>query len=105
MLKASPNTIDEARFCHQPTTRLPTISSLPITSMLTPKASGKRPKIVVAVVIAEKNLSKGFETNLLNFCKDKLANFKIPKKIILKESLPKNASGKVLKNELRNMFN
>ena len=28
----------------------------------------------------------------------------IPKKIIFRDSLPKNASGKVLKNELRNMF-
>ena len=30
--------------------------------------------------------------------------FKIPKKFIIKDTLPKNASGKVLKNELRNMF-
>ena len=62
-------------------------------------------EIVVAVVITEEDISKDFETNLLNFCKNKLANFKIPKKIIFKESLPKNASGKVLKNELRNMLN
>ena len=62
-------------------------------------------EIVVAVVITEEDISKDFETNLLNFCKNKLANFKIPKKIIFKESLPKNASGKILKNELRNMFN
>ena len=62
-------------------------------------------EIVVAVVITDKAITKDFETNLVNFCKDKLANFKIPKKIIFKEALPKNASGKILKNELRKMFN
>jgi acyl-CoA synthetase (AMP-forming)/AMP-acid ligase II len=61
-------------------------------------------EVVVAVVIPTEVFNTDFETNLVDFCKDKLANFKIPKKFIIKDSLPKNASGKVLKNELRNMF-
>jgi len=50
VLKASPKTIEDASAPHQPTTRLPTIISLPITSMLSPMANGISPKIVVAVV-------------------------------------------------------
>jgi len=50
VLKANPNTIDDAKFCHQPTTRLPTTISLPRTSMLIPRANGRSPNMVVAVV-------------------------------------------------------
>ena len=61
-------------------------------------------EVVAAIIIPVKDFDKNFEINLLDFCEDKLANFKIPKKIIFRDSLPKNASGKVLKNKLRNMF-
>ena len=61
-------------------------------------------EVVAAIVIPVKDLDKNFGKNLVDFCEDKLAKFKIPKKIIFRDSLPKNASGKVLKNKLRNMF-
>ena len=41
------------------------------------------------------------EETVLAFCKERLANFKNPKSVRFLESLPRNASGKVLKNELR----
>jgi len=39
--------------------------------------------------------------DLLTFAKERLANFKIPRTIEFVDSLPRNLSGKVLKNELR----
>ena len=41
------------------------------------------------------------ESALLAFAKTRLANFKIPRSIEFVDSLPRNLSGKVLKNELR----
>jgi acyl-CoA synthetase (AMP-forming)/AMP-acid ligase II len=35
-------------------------------------------------------------------CRERLANFKVPRRVELVEALPRNLSGKVLKNELRN---
>lgn len=42
------------------------------------------------------------ERELITFLRERLAAFKTPKRVIFVESLPKNASGKVLKRELRN---
>jgi fatty-acyl-CoA synthase len=41
---------------------------------------------------------------LLRFCDGRLARFKIPKKVILSESLPYSPYGKVIKAELRKKF-
>ncbi|GAA4918544.1 fatty-acyl-CoA synthase [Nonomuraea thailandensis] len=41
------------------------------------------------------------EQELLAFLRERLAPFKTPKRVVFLESLPKNASGKVLKRELR----
>lgn len=41
------------------------------------------------------------EQELITFLRERLAPFKTPKRIVFLESLPKNASGKVLKRELR----
>ena len=35
------------------------------------------------------------------FCKERMAGYKVPKRVVVVDSLPKNASGKVLKRELR----
>jgi acyl-CoA synthetase (AMP-forming)/AMP-acid ligase II len=39
--------------------------------------------------------------SLITWCRDKMANYKAPRRIEIVESLPTNASGKVLKTELR----
>jgi fatty-acyl-CoA synthase len=41
------------------------------------------------------------ESDILLYCADKLAKFKIPKKILFFRDLPKGDSGKILKRELR----
>jgi acyl-CoA synthetase (AMP-forming)/AMP-acid ligase II len=38
---------------------------------------------------------------LVAWCREKMANFKAPRSVTVVESLPRNASGKVLKFELR----
>jgi acyl-CoA synthetase (AMP-forming)/AMP-acid ligase II len=39
---------------------------------------------------------------LIGFCRERLANFKVPRVVRVVDALPRNASGKVLKYELRN---
>jgi long-chain acyl-CoA synthetase len=44
------------------------------------------------------------EKELLQFIRSKLADYKAPKQIIILPALPKNATGKILKTELRKQF-
>jgi malonyl-CoA/methylmalonyl-CoA synthetase len=44
------------------------------------------------------------EADIIQACKQKLANFKVPKKVFLVTELPRNAMGKVQKNELRRQY-
>jgi fatty-acyl-CoA synthase len=44
------------------------------------------------------------EAELIAFCKQRLASFKSPKYIVIVDKLPKNASGKILKRELRSTY-
>ena len=45
----------------------------------------------------------GLEPELLNFCPGRLADFKIPQRIIFLDELPRNPSGKILKTQLRQL--
>jgi acyl-coenzyme A synthetase/AMP-(fatty) acid ligase len=40
-------------------------------------------------------------TELIDFCKERLAGFKVPKSVRLVDALPKDTQGKLLKRELR----
>jgi fatty-acyl-CoA synthase len=40
-------------------------------------------------------------TEIIRFCDDKLARYKIPKRAVAVDELPRNAAGKVLKRQLR----
>ncbi|MGX4694059.1 acyl-CoA synthetase [Streptomyces sp. JNUCC 63] len=44
------------------------------------------------------------ESDLITHAREKLAHFKAPKKILFVPELPRNASGKILKRELRDRF-
>jgi fatty-acyl-CoA synthase len=44
------------------------------------------------------------EAGILGYLGKKLAKFKIPKKFVFLNQLPRNAAGKVLKNELKKQF-
>ena len=43
------------------------------------------------------------ETALLQFVRGKLADYKVPRRVMLMPALPKNATGKILKTELRKL--
>jgi fatty-acyl-CoA synthase len=44
------------------------------------------------------------EDEIIAFCRERLAGFKVPKHVVLVDELPKNASGKLLKRELRERY-
>lgn len=56
-------------------------------------------RIYASIVLKEKQVST--HTELIQFCKKKLAPFKIPEKFDWKESLPRNPTGKILRRMLR----
>jgi HIP---CoA ligase len=41
------------------------------------------------------------EADVLAFCRERLANYKVPRRVVFSDALPRNASGKVLKRVLR----
>jgi acyl-CoA synthetase (AMP-forming)/AMP-acid ligase II len=42
--------------------------------------------------------------DLVAFCRDKLAGYKIPRQLAYVEALPRNPTGKILKKDLREQF-
>ncbi len=58
---------------------------------------------VTAFVTARKD-QKVVPDEIIEYLKPRIANYKIPKKIIVLPSLPHNASGKILKKELREQY-
>lgn len=61
---------------------------------------GERP---VAVVVLKKGQSLDYLT-LENYCRKRLAKFKVPKEMHIVDILPRTPSGKVLKRELRQKY-
>ena len=55
---------------------------------------------VTAVVVLEEGESVS-ESELIEFCREKLAPYKSPKSIVFRDGLPRNAMGKVQKAQLR----
>lgn len=41
------------------------------------------------------------EQDVIDFARERVANFKVPREVVFADTLPRNLSGKVLKNELR----
>ena len=44
------------------------------------------------------------EAAILAHCSERLAQFKVPKRVLFVDKLPKNPSGKLLKRELRQIY-
>ncbi|BCB04179.1 class I adenylate-forming enzyme family protein [Bacillus sp. KH172YL63] len=59
----------------------------------------------VCAVIVPKPGASIDEQEMKAFCRQKLAGYKIPRRIFVEESLPRNASGKILKYQLRQSLN
>lgn len=60
-------------------------------------------EVVVAFVVS-KQAHEALEKELDQLCIEHIARFKRPKRYIFLEDLPKNAAGKIVKNELRSML-
>jgi acyl-CoA synthetase (AMP-forming)/AMP-acid ligase II len=58
---------------------------------------------VTAIVVAKEGREVE-ETDVIQFCKEKMAPFKAPKNVIFVESLPKTGSAKIYKYKLRKKF-
>jgi fatty-acyl-CoA synthase len=58
---------------------------------------------VLAVVVLKQGQSVTEEV-ILAHCKERLAHFKVPKRVLFVDKLPKNPSGKLLKRELRQVY-
>jgi len=68
-----------------------------------PVVDSKWGEVPKAVVVAKPG-SKVGEAGLIEFCRARLAHYKCPQSIVFCESLPKTATGKVLKRELRERY-
>ena len=44
------------------------------------------------------------EKEVIGWCKENMARYKVPKKVIVMDELPRNPSGKVLKRDLRKKY-
>ncbi|MCZ6671690.1 MAG: acyl-CoA synthetase [Verrucomicrobia bacterium] len=58
---------------------------------------------VAAAVVLEEGEMLDIEA-LRSWCRDKLSNYKLPKQLLIVESLPRNAMGKVTKPAIRELF-
>ncbi|MDQ0218100.1 hypothetical protein ELQ35_01245 [Peribacillus cavernae] len=59
------------------------------------------------VVLAEVRLKPNqsvTDSQIINFCKDKIARYKVPKRIVFVSDFPRGATGKLLKLEVKNKY-
>jgi acyl-CoA synthetase (AMP-forming)/AMP-acid ligase II len=60
-------------------------------------------EVVAFITLKENKKAEGEE--IVSFCSQFLADFKCPKQIIIMEEIPKSSSGKLLRRELREIWN
>ncbi|MGG0658228.1 long-chain-fatty-acid--CoA ligase [Rummeliibacillus pycnus] len=60
---------------------------------------------VVTAIIVTKRDEDLTEKEIIEFAKENIAGYKCPKKVIFEDKLPRNASGKLLKYQLRQKYN
>jgi len=59
-------------------------------------------EIACAVVVADQ--TKVSEQQIIEFCATRLARYKLPRKVIFAQAIPRNPSGKILKRVLREQY-
>jgi len=60
-------------------------------------------ELVTAVVVPAPGKSVSAE-NVVSHCRKLIAGFKVPRKVLIRDSLPMSGAGKILKNDLRKEF-
>ena len=58
----------------------------------------------ITAAVALKPGSHLDETELIEFCRNHLAKYKVPKKVFFHQNLPRSAAGKIMRRELREQF-
>lgn len=82
--------VEEAIYRH------PAVSEVAVIGLPDPKWI----EAVTAIIVLRANQS-ATEAEIMAHCEDHLSSFKTPKKVIFEKQLPRNASGKILKRDLR----
>ena len=85
--------VEEMIFTH------PAVSEVAVFGVLHPRWI----EAVMAVVVLRPG-HRVSEEEVLHFCRERMASYKAPKFVEIIDDLPKNASGKILKRELRERF-
>lgn len=85
-----PREIEEILYAH------PAIAEAAVIGLPDP-ALGEEIKAVVAF----KHGQSATEEEIMDYCKERLAAYKYPRSVEIRESLPKTATGKILKRELK----
>jgi fatty-acyl-CoA synthase len=79
--------------------RIPAVSEVAVVGLPDPRWI----EAVTAIIVVKTGEILDEET-VIKHCAGSMAHFKVPKRIIFVDSLPKNPSGKLLKRELRQRF-
>jgi fatty-acyl-CoA synthase len=79
--------------------RLPAVSEVAVIGLPDPYWV----EAVTAVVVLKQG-QRLSEQEVIDFCKAGMAGFKVPKRVVFTDALPKNPSGKLLKRELRRKY-
>ena len=79
--------------------KLPQVAEVAVVGLPDPKWG----EVVTAVVVVKLGTYIAKE-EVIKFCKDQIASYKSPKKVIFAEALPKNSVGKILKREMKEFY-
>jgi fatty-acyl-CoA synthase len=79
--------------------RLPQVSEVAVIGL----PDARWIEAVTAIVVIKEGQTLTSET-VVAHCAQSMAHFKMPKRVIFVDSLPKNPSGKLLKRELRQRY-
>ncbi|MCL6476902.1 MAG: long-chain-fatty-acid--CoA ligase [Peptococcaceae bacterium] len=88
-----PREVEEVLYTH------PSILEAAVVGIPDP-AKGEIPKALVTLKQGEKHVSA---EEIISFCKERIAAYKVPRLVEILSELPKNASGKILKRKLKTM--
>jgi acyl-CoA synthetase (AMP-forming)/AMP-acid ligase II len=61
-------------------------------------------EVAAAVVFKEESKGTATEADVIKFCKERLADFKVPKKVYVTEQIPRTATGKIQRGAVAKAF-